>query len=408
MGWLINAAAERRRYLARAIASGGIVVNSRSQTRARAFIGGLLAGAIALSCGGVAFAAAPAIKLNPVSDHPTATDQVSGSGFGASEAVDIYFDTTDMLLATTTATGTIAWHPWQVPANATPGEHWITAIGRKSGDAAQKPFTVATDWPERGFSVRGKRINPYENVLTTANVSSLDIAWSTTTGGGIASSPAVANGVVYAGSLDGKFYAFDAATGAVLWTATIGPSIYSSPAVAKGAVYVGGADHKLYAYNAATGAVLWSATTGAGIYSSPAVANGVVYVGSADDKLYAFNASTGALLWTATTGNIIESSSPAVANGVVFVGSDDEKLYAFNASTGALLWSVTTASSIKSSPAVANGAVYIASEDKKLYAYKAGSGALLWSATTGNAIYSSPSYEGHRLYRFERRQALCL
>ena len=212
--------------------------------------------------GGAGLAAAPTVKLNPTSDHPTATDQVSGSGFGASEAVDIYFDTTDMLLATTTTTGTIPWHSWQVPANATPGQHWITAIGRKTGDAAQKPFTVATDWSQRGFNAHGKRINPYENVLTTANVSALDIAWSTTTGGGIASSPAVADGVVYAGSLDGKLYAFDAATGAVLWTATTGSSIYSSPAVAKGVVYVGGKDTKLYAYNATTGAVLWSATTG--------------------------------------------------------------------------------------------------------------------------------------------------
>ncbi len=153
-------------------------MTGRNQKCASAFIRGLFAGAMAMTCS-AGLAAAPAIKLSPTSDHPGATDQVSGSGFGASEAVDIYFDTTDMLLATTTATGTIAWHPWQVPANATPGQHWITAIGRKSGDAAQKPFIVNTDWPQRGFGVRAKRVDPYENVLTTANVASLDMVWST-------------------------------------------------------------------------------------------------------------------------------------------------------------------------------------------------------------------------------------
>ena len=34
--------------------------------------------------------------------------------------------------------------------------------------------------------------------------------WSYTTGGGVASSPAVAGGIVYAGSYDGKVYALDA------------------------------------------------------------------------------------------------------------------------------------------------------------------------------------------------------
>ena len=63
--------------------------------------------------------------------------------------------------------------------------------------------------------------------------------------------------------------------------------MYSSPAVANGVVYVGSVDGKLYAYHATTGALLWSATTGSYINSSPAVANGMVYVGSADQNLYA-------------------------------------------------------------------------------------------------------------------------
>jgi len=55
--------------------------------------------------------------------------------------------------------------------------------------------------------------------------------------------------VVYVGSNDGKLYAFDAATCALLWTATTGLNTPSSPALANGVVYVGSTDHKLYAYN---------------------------------------------------------------------------------------------------------------------------------------------------------------
>ena len=65
--------------------------------------------------------------------------------------------------------------------------------------------------------------------------------------------------------------------------------MFSSPAVANGVVYVGSLDNNVYALNASTGAKLWSYTTGGPIYySSPAVANGMVYVGSLDGKVYAF------------------------------------------------------------------------------------------------------------------------
>jgi outer membrane protein assembly factor BamB len=64
--------------------------------------------------------------------------------------------------------------------------------------------------------------------------------------------------------------------------------VESSPAVANGVVYVGSLNQKVYALNARTGANLWSYGTGGQVYSSPAVANGMVYVGSQDGKVYAF------------------------------------------------------------------------------------------------------------------------
>src|ERR1017187_6945305 len=81
--------------------------------------------------------------------------------------------------------------------------------------------------------------------------------------------------------------------------------VISSPAVANGAVYVGSLDNNVYALNAATGAKLWQFTTGNSVWSSPAVANGVVYVGSFDNNVYALLAGTGAKLWQFTTGNYV-------------------------------------------------------------------------------------------------------
>jgi ribosomal protein L40E len=64
----------------------------------------------------------------------------------------------------------------------------------------------------------------------------------------------------------------------------------SSPAVANGTVYVGSMDYNVYALNAAKGALVWKYTTSYGVYSSPAVAGSVVYVGGGDGTVYAFGA----------------------------------------------------------------------------------------------------------------------
>jgi hypothetical protein len=197
----------------------------------------------------------------------------------------------------------------------------------------------------------------------------------------------VADGVVYVGSEDHNLYAFDAAgitncsgsptTCAPLWTADT-DVVASSPAVANGVVYVD--SDKLYAFDAAgitncsgspkTCAPLWTAATSGS--RSPAVANGVVYTGAeAFDAAGTMNCSgnpkTCAPLWTFANA----SGDPAVANGVVYAGSGF-KLSAFDAAgtmncsgnpkTCQPLWSATTAGAV-TSPAVANGVVYVSSSN---------------------------------------------
>ena len=61
----------------------------------------------------------------------------------------------------------------------------------------------------------------------------------------------------------------------------------SSPAVAGGMIYIGSLDGRLYALDARTGQEKWSFKTDGDVYSSPAVAGGVVYFVDTEGYLYA-------------------------------------------------------------------------------------------------------------------------
>lgn len=216
-------------------------------------------------------------------------------------------------------------------------------------------------------------------------------------------SPTVVNGIVYAsirGSSGGKsgLHALDAATGTLKWhQPDIGIS-ESSPAMADGFLYAGSEFNGFMAFDTQTGAIKWTFASGLITNSAPTVANGIVYVGASalthtnNDKLYAIDAKTGAKKWEfKTPDGGPDYSSPIVANGIVYIGAGST-LYAIDASSGTKKWEVKPEANnlIFSGPVVATGLVY-QGIGKKLYAFDATTGAKKWEYDTGRTIsHSSP------------------
>jgi outer membrane protein assembly factor BamB len=246
--------------------------------------------------------------------------------------------------------------------------------------AAQTASAASGDWPQYGYTVQGRRENTHETLLTRKTVSRLAEAWSANIDTSL-SSPMVANGVVYVGSLDHNLYAFDARSGAPLWHAATGAAIQSSPAVANGLVYIGSMDGRLYAFNAETGAPRWSTITGAGIEGSPTAADGLVFVGNDNGSLFALNAKTGVVRWTKSLYTHGPISTPAVGHGVVYFAIGGGLLDAYDVNTGALLWEQYTDSDYDApgSPALDHGTVYVYA-GRGIYAFDAASGAQRWQA----------------------------
>ena len=143
----------------------------------------------------------------------------------------------------------------------------------------------------------------------------------------VQSSPVVADGTVYAGSLDGKLYALDALTGVVNWTFITQQKIRGSPAVDQGTVYFGSWDKLMYAVDAHTGKVRWAVGIGGEVQTTPLIANGMVYTASRKASVVALDAGTGEVKWEHSYGsNLWVESSPSLVNGVIYIGSSGSKI----------------------------------------------------------------------------------
>lgn len=237
--------------------------------------------------------------------------------------------------------------------------------------------TFQRDWQRTGY--------------TTAQVSDkLRLLWTFETEGGeahgsIRGSAAIADGMVYFTSRDGRVYALDAENGSLIWyyqTGSMwGAGKAPSPTVADGRVYVGSWDNYFYALDAGNGELVWKFNVYRpgelyGVNVAPVVIRGRVYVGSWNGYFYCLNAENGGLIWSYSDGNgkmgHVGDSSPAIADGVVYfgteAGSGENKkdnfdytgwVYALNIENGDLIWEFPIGDEIGSSPTVVNDRVYI-------------------------------------------------
>jgi outer membrane protein assembly factor BamB len=164
--------------------------------------------------------------------------------------------------------------------------------------------------------------------------------------------PVVARGRVFFGSsADGKLYALDAASGALLWTFSTSGPIRVAPVAWENRVLVPSDDGWLYALDAASGALLWKHRGGPGdrkvlgnehvvsawpVRGGPVVADGAVYFGagiwpSEGFHLWALDAVSGKVRWSNDrTGSLLmpqphggaEAESGVASQGHLAVAGD--------------------------------------------------------------------------------------
>ena len=190
-------------------------------------------------------------------------------------------------------------------------------------------------------------------------------------GGPIVGGPALVDDLVIVGTAveesqdDGKgaVYAIDAESGDTVWRFPAEGGVWSSPTVADGVVYFGTLGQTVFAVSLEDGSELWRRNTGGAVVASPLVVGGRVYVGAFDSVFYALDAQTGNVDWKFTESERWYWTQALAAGNTIFAPSLDGNLYALDANTGVKLWAFESEGAIVGSPTIVSGMLAIPVSD---------------------------------------------
>jgi outer membrane protein assembly factor BamB len=316
------------------------------------------------------------LQLRPGLGPPTTPFTATGKRFGPSELVDITFDATLVGTTTTSPTGVFS-KKVRVPSAALPGNHTVTATGETSGQSAEATFLVRTNWPRFHFDNANTGFNPYENVISTSNVSTLVQRWAVPTIDGGAPDPIVAYGRVYVAPTDGVVRALDPATGTLLWSYDTGGTMSgTAPTAAGNLIYIGNDNGVVLALSVSTGLPVWTRDIGSEVIGSPVAGGSAVYVGN-ESTIYALDASTGTLKWRAG----LSGHSPTLAYGLLYTEAQFACIVqARDAATGHFVWTdeFCSEADVSMTTAAADGLVFDASVG--VHALVGTTGEVVWSS----------------------------
>ena len=209
-------------------------------------------------------------------------------------------------------------------------------------------------------------------------------------GGGLA----VEGGVVYVTTGYGALMALVAEDGSLLWRQDVNVPIRAAPVVADGKLFATTIDNQLLAYDARTGKPQWShrGIKETAVYLgavSPAVENGIVIAAYTSGELYALRAEDGSVLWTdslvipkrtlasaALTGI---DATPIIKNGNVYGLSNNGLMVADVLANGRGVWDMEISG--YQTPWVGGDYLFMLTSDAQLVAVRQKDAAVRWSTS---------------------------
>jgi outer membrane protein assembly factor BamB len=214
--------------------------------------------------------------------------------------------------------------------------------------------------------------------------------------------------------------ALDPADGKVIWRKNVAAPVHSPPTVADGRIFAVTVDNELNALSAEDGRRLWSHNgipESAGLLggASPAVDGEVVIAPYSSGELFALRVENGRVVWSdslaasrsanAVAGLADIRGRPVIDRAKVFAVSHSGRMAAIDLRSGERVWEQQVASS--HSPWVVGDHVFVLANDNQLVCLTRGEGKVRWAsqlrryenekAKSDPIVWAGPVLGGNRL-----------
>jgi outer membrane protein assembly factor BamB len=155
------------------------------------------------------------------------------------------------------------------------------------------------------------------------------------------------------------------------------------PIVAEGRVYLGCRNGRFFALDAGTGEVMWRYDAGGAVWHTAGYSKGKVFFAALDGCVYALDAGSGEEAWVFDNGRRHGfSTAVLLAEDHVFAVDRGGVLFCLDPEQGREVWHYDAGAPVLQCPAYSNGRVFFADEDMRVHAVKADDGTRSWLSET--------------------------
>lgn len=202
------------------------------------------------------------------------------------------------------------------------------------------------------------------------------------------SSAAIDDGIVYMGSNQGYFAAYELSNGREVWKVVDGSNFHSSPVIYKDKVIYGTVEGRVIARNTKNGdEVYYNVDLGASVETAGTISNGKIIFHLRNHQIFCLDVETGKILWgfkkaISYLTTLQKASKPIVYNNKVYVGFADGTLGVLGIEEGLLLYETKISTASKFLDVDANPFIY----EDKLYLGSQSSPVMLIDPNSGKII----------------------
>lgn len=267
---------------------------------------------------------------------------------------------------------------------------WQTSVGRGS-DERGRLVSAPVVADGKVFAMDAGAGLTAVDAATGRRVWQVDLVPEGEDEGGAGGGVAYADGVLVAATGYAEVLALDPKDGAIKWRQRVSAPVRSAPTIADGRVFAISIDNRAHALSLADGDVLWShagLNEVAGLLgsASPAVSDGVVVVPYSSGEVYALRADNGSVLWIDSMAALARTDAvarltdiralPVMRDGRVYVVGNSNMSAAIDVRSGRRAWDVGTGG--LQTPWLAGDVLFVLAHGPRLVALQAQTGKAYW------------------------------